>query len=158
MIIQGFRPFAPIRPPAALFRQSAGLLGLDRRRQGGRLGLQLCLAHRRRFIVGNGPARRHLPVHADCQLASRGNRPVKIGRDGLNAYPGRADQCEQPSPANHTNAPALEPPSEGRVCRGGRMPQDAIPVTRCRRYADMRAGLNGGGQGADRPTGARVNP
>ena len=37
------------------------------------------------------------------------------------------------------------------------MPQDAILVTNCQRYADMRAGLNGGGRGADLPTGARVN-
>ncbi len=158
MIIQGFRPRRATRRPAALFRQTAGLLGLDRRRQGGRLGLQLCLAHRRRFIVGNGPARRHLPVHADRQLASRGNRAVEIDRHCLNAYPGRADQSEQRSPANHSNAPAHEPPSEGRVCRGRRMPQDAILVTNCQGYADMRAGLNDGGRGADLPTGARVNP
>jgi len=34
------------------------------------------------------------------------------------------------------------------------MPQDAILVTNCQRYADM----HGGGRGADLPTGARVNP
>ena len=107
MIIQGFRPFAPIRRPDALFRQTAGLLGLDRRRQGGRLGLQLCPAHRGCFIVGNGPARRHLLVHADRQLASQRNRPIEIDRHGLKSCPGCAYQREKSSHANHTNTPPI---------------------------------------------------